>query len=386
MHFALHALLCILVLTPIFELQAIPFTEMLLRANKKTLTTPKNSTTSNQTSTNRALGLALSLALAASYTHAQETQQKDTPQEKPPFSLKELNLKNRESVIEALQKAPDSEKELLAEKLAQHIAWYARDVSLYTIEDISTFLQHTTQKPHRILITALSKNITRFTLADITHILKTDNQEETHAFIAQALKDNYIALTSYSFFGVQLSSNYQWRREYAALLKALKPEHQGKVLQPILADIENYNVFVLLYYAHTEHRETILNALQKTPAINLSVYHGCELHHLLELTKNYNQTMVAQAIADTIDTYNGWHFHGMFKLCTEESKKIILGAIAKHLNKNIDIYDTTTLSIIQEMAHELPQDATSIYIAKTIQAKKSALQNKPSSKKNNSSL
>ncbi len=361
-----------LVLNQMPKLQAIPFTEMLLRASKKILPTTKIPTTSNQTSANRAL-LALSLGLAASYTQAQETEQKDTTQENPPFSIKGLNLKNREAVIEALQKASDTEKELLAEKLAQHIAWYVHDVSLYTVEDITTFLQHTTQKPHRILITAISKNITRFTLEDVTHILKTDTQEETHAFIAQALKDNYTALTSYSFFGIPLSSNYQWRREYAALLKALKPEHQGKVLQPILADIENYNVFVLLYYAHTEHRETILNALQKTPAINLSVYHGCELHHLLELTKNYNQTMVAQAIANTIDRYNGWHFHGMFKLCTEESKRIILCAIANSLHKNILTYDTVTLSIIEDMARELPDEAASIHIIKTIKATQSTI-------------
>ncbi len=383
MHVTLRVFLLILVLSRMPQLQAIRFKETLLQASKQMLNAPKSAyKNNNQTSAGGALGLAISLYLSASYAYAHENEQKINPPEEPPFDIKGLDLKNPQAVIEALEKAPDAEKELLAKKLAHHIAWYWHDVSYYTIEDISTFLQHATHKSHRILITALSKNITRFTTEDITRILKADNQEETHAFIAQALKDNYTALTSYSFCGVPLTSNNHWRRQYAALLKVLQPKHQGKVLQPILENIQDYNVFDLLYFAHNEHKQTILKALQEAASINLSIYNGCQLYHLLELTKDLNQTIVAQAIARAIDTYNSWHFHGMFKVCTEESKKIILKAIAERLHKNIERYDSSTLSILEEMACELPEEASSTHIVKTINARNAAQQSKLLQEKN----
>lgn len=376
MHFTLHALLLILVVIPIPALQATQFKKLLSQTSKQKLTTLQSQHL-NQTIPTAASGLGIGIGLAVSYLHAQEeNEQPNTPEAEPAFSIIGLDLRNPQAVIEAFQKAPEAEKQLLAKKIAHQIGWYAQDVSVYTVANISTFLQHTTQKPHRILITALAKNITRFTPADITHILKADNQEETHACIAQALKENYTAFTSYSFYGVPLTSNHQWRRQYAAILKVLKPEHQGKVLQPILEHIEEYNIFDLLYYADQQHKQTILKAFEEVSSINLDIYDGCQLHHLLELTKPLNQRVVAQAIVATIDTYNGWHFHGMFKLCTEESKKIILKAIADRLHKNIQTYDATTLSIIQEMAIELPQEPAAKHITETIQAKQSTQEKK----------
>lgn len=309
------------------------------------------------------LGTSIGLMQMA-WAQEEEKQEKENAQEETPFSIQGLDLKNPQAIIEAFQKANEADKQLLAQKVAHTISWYSAEAALYTIEDIGNFLKYTTKKSHRTLITAFSRNITRFTPKDIMLILKSDSQDETHRYIAQALQENYAAFTSYFFCGFKLASKKEWRREYVAILKALKPEYQRKVLEPILENIEHYNVFDLLYYADNQYKQDILKALTQAPSINLNNYEARYIHHLLELTKPLNQTIVAQAIADNIDHYNGWHFHGMFKLCTQESKKIILKAIAERLDKNIKKYDPITLSIVLEMAQELPQETSSINIIK----------------------
>ena len=153
---------------------------------------------------------------------------------------------------------------------------------------------------------------------EIIHILSNDPQAETHELIAQALKDNYASFTGYSFWGIQLISDKHARKEYASILKNLKPEYQTAMLHPIVKNIEAYNVIHLLYYASAQHKQVILEALEHSAAIDLSLYSGTEIFHLLTLTKPLNQRIVAQAIAKNVSTYTSWHFQGMFKLCTEE--------------------------------------------------------------------
>ena len=87
--------------------------------------------------------------------------------------------------------------------------------------------------------------------------------------------------------------------------------------------------------------------------INLSAYNERELEGLLKLTQSHNQEIVAQAIAQNINQYNGWHFYPMFKYCTQASKKIIIAAIIKNITSNIAKYDDFTLSLIQK--HSTPE-------------------------------
>lgn len=371
MYATFYTFLAITILTRTTNLHCLNLKDFVSKRNAK-LSTLTNTIRHMQTHYNEALGLGLSLGLATQYLLAEDNKEQEKSPENSYFSSKDINLKNPQAVLEGFAKATEAEKKELAKQVAKGIAWYKSYGSSYSIEDISSFLTATKETAHCILITAIAQNITRFNAKEIKLLLLHDPKSETHELIAKALKNNYATFTGYSFWGIELSSQSDSRKEYASILKALKPEYQTEMLQPILKNIEKYNIFQLLYYVDPQHKQTILEELNKSTKIDLSLYRGTEMFQLLRLTKDLNQRIVAQAIAKDVGSYTSWHFHGLFKLCTEDSKKIILNGIAKHMKKNEKTYNRDTIPYIKAMALELPDQPDSKIILAAIEKRNAA--------------
>lgn len=285
-------------------------------------------------------------ATAIGQALAQEDNEAKETQEETPVSIDKLSLSDLPGILEALQHTSEEDKRLLAHKIV-------RSIQCYKVSSIIKMLQCTEGRPHRILVNGIAKNITWYSTDDITKMLKSDCHEDTHALIAHALKNNYKQLTSYTLCCVSLYHSQEWHKQYATILKTLKPTYHGLLLQPILSNIAQHNIIYLIYVAGSAHKKDILTAFANTQNIDLSVYdNGRELLYLLELTKPYNQTNLAHAIAKNIDQYNGWHFSGFVKECTEESKEIIAHAITQNIEKNITRYDASTRDLIKKLCNK----------------------------------
>ncbi len=371
MNYKLYALLLTLTLAATPALQAMRATRTLLatarslRQNTPALTMPKNGHEQHknyyEAQDNYHVPVVLGAGIAATaigQALAQEDGKDEETQEQKIVSIDNLSLSDFPGILEALQHASEEDKRLVAQAVARCI-WH------YKVSAIIKMLQCTKGRPHRILIHGIAKNITWYSPDDISQILKSDGHEETHALIASALKNNYQQFTSYTVCGLSLYSNQDWRKQYASILKTLKPAYHGIMLQPILDTIEQHNIIYLIYVAGPAHKKDIITAFTNAQNIDLSVYDdGRELMYLLEITKPYGQSNLAHAIAKNINKYNGWHFFGFVRECTEESKEIIAQAITQNIEKNIHTYDATTRDLIKKLCNtEQKEVITSATIA-----------------------
>ena len=197
---------------------------------------------------------------------------------------------------------------------------------------------------------------------DIIAILKADAHDETHALLAQALGQNHARFTSYSFYGIPLYTHHEWRNQYLDILLSVKPEHQKHALQPLLNTIQDYNLLRLMRMVkEEENKQLILDAFKNARSINLSVYEARELEDLFKLTQSVNQKIVAEALAANITAYNTWHFYGILKHCTKESKAIIIAALIKNFAKHYHEYDEYTLSLIKNEGSQDQVDLMETY-------------------------
>ncbi len=359
MNYKLYALLLTLTLTLCPALQAMRVTRSLmvaarsLRQNTPALAIPKNGHEQHknyyEAQDNYHVPCALGAGIAATaigQALAQEDDKEEEPQQQKLVSIENLSLSDFPGILEALQHASEEDKRLVAQAVARCI-WH------YKVSAIIKMLQCTKGRPHRILVHGIAKNITWYSTDDITQILKSDGHEETHALIASALKNNYKQFTSYTVCGLSLYSSQDWRTQYASILKTLKPAYHGVMLQPILNNVEKHNIIYLIYVAGPAYKKDIITAFTNAQNIDLSVYDdGRELMYLLEITKPYSQLNLAHAIAKNIDKYNGWHFFGFVRECTEESKEIIAKAITQNIEKNIHTYDATTRDLIKKLCNK----------------------------------
>ncbi len=109
----------------------------------------------------------------------------------------------------------------------------------------------------------------------------------------------------------------------------------------------------LLRIAKTDdQKQTILTAFAQSSSVQLDAYQQSDLQDLFKISKPFNQQMIAQAFADNIQAYNGWHFYGIFKECTDESKELIINAIAQHLETADTFYDSNTIMLILEQSNQ----------------------------------
>ena len=162
MYATLYVFLAIALLTPAPKLHCLNFKEFLGKRATK-ISDLTYTTRHKQTHFNEVLGLGISLGLATQYVLAQDTKEQENSHKKAQFSIKDLNLKNPQAVLEGFAKATESRKTELAKHVAAGISWYKLTRSMYTVQNISDFLAATTATPHRVLATTIANNITLFT-------------------------------------------------------------------------------------------------------------------------------------------------------------------------------------------------------------------------------
>lgn len=269
----------------------------------------------------------------------------ETTEEQKFVSINTLSLYDIPGILEALVGATEEDKLVLAQKIS-HV------IIRYKTPTLIKMLKVADGRSHRTLVQALKNNITWYSLDDISQILKEDSRRHTHELITIALKNNYSYFTNYTIAGFSLYASNTRRKQYVEVLMSVNPGQQQHMLQPILHDIDQYDVLHLLRHVDKSLDHTILTAFTQSKNPNLSYYNrGVDLLHLLERTKSYDQTNLVTTLIKNNDLaiYNSWYFSGFNKYCNEGAKKILAEAVTKEIIENPDKFINTRYNTFDDI-------------------------------------
>lgn len=256
-------------------------------------------------------------------------QEEEKPTEQVEYvSIEGLSFNDIKGLANALDKACPSDQLELARQISGRITHY-------TTGNIITLLQSADDAPRKILVKAISNNITYYSPVDIRAMLTADRSVQTHTLIAAALQKNYDYFTKCSFMGVHLYSSKQWHADFLNILGQLRCLPQKLVLQEICKDIHQFNLFDVLQNSDPFYKTMVLKAFTESKQVTIEQYtQDLDTKRLLQMTQGYNQTHLASEIARSIDRYNEWYFADFVEYCSPDAQTIIFEAIARDIQAN----------------------------------------------------
>ncbi len=237
----------------------------------------------------------------------------------------------------------------------------AKKITSYKIKDVIAMLQATTGTPHRNLVNGITKNITCYEAEQIAQILIADSHNETHKLIAWALNKNYTYFTTHTFDSFQLPTSKERFDQYAHAIAALNEKYRDIAIEPLASELGTYNDSQINKILESSHEQSKVIIITAIAQI-ITESDEYDFSDVIKASNEQQQEILAIAVATNINNIAQDAVKNVFNAFNNKNKEIVITAMAK----NITHIQFGHLTSILATSHEQGKAIVAHAIAKNI--------------------